>query len=296
MNSLKFLNTASMKHVLLFLAFITFGGLTAQGFSGGFKAGLNFNTFSGDAEVDADGNSLETFNNTTGFHVAATFAYSFTDLFGVKADLMYSQKGVNKKFEGPSYLYIYLDDEDIRSPANLRNEQSVVNSYIDIPLMAYYRVGAVEVAGGASMGFLVSSRGSGSGRYSNTIFGNNNDVVLNYETAYFSDGARRESIVRLSEDPVIPNGPRLPEVIGAYYNSDNEDPLFRRLDFGLVAEINFFLNNGLFIGGRYNLGLTDVTNSENDLELHQATPSEERVFRDDKDYNRSLQLSIGFRF
>ena len=82
-----------MKTFLYTLLFSSLGSLSAQGFSGGFKAGLNFSTFDGDAEVDESGNILETFNNTTGFHVAATFAYAFTDLFGVKADLMYSQKG-----------------------------------------------------------------------------------------------------------------------------------------------------------------------------------------------------------
>ena len=61
----------------------------AQQFSGGFRAGLNFISFEGDAETDADGMTLETFNRTTGFHVGATFAYQITDLFGFKADLMW---------------------------------------------------------------------------------------------------------------------------------------------------------------------------------------------------------------
>ncbi|PHI18102.1 hypothetical protein CEQ90_19670 [Lewinellaceae bacterium SD302] len=288
-----------MKTFLYTFLFISLGSLSAQGFSGGFKAGLNFSTFNGETEMDADGNELETFNNTTGFHVAATFAYAFTDLFGVKADLMYSQKGVSKKFEGPSYVYIYTDLEDVRSVADLRSEQSIVNSYIDIPLMAYYRIGAVEIAGGPSVGFLVNSRGTGSGRYSNTVFGDEIDIVLNYETAYFSDGAARESILILDDTPIVPDGPRLPEVVGAYYNNDSDEPLFNRFDFGLVGEVNFFLNNGLFVGGRYSFGLTDVTDSENDLELQRLAGSnanEERVFRDDKDYNRSFQVSIGFRF
>jgi hypothetical protein len=68
--------------------------LFAQGFSGGFRAGLNFISFDGDQEMSADGSvTFEEFTQTTGFHVGATFAFAFTDLVGVKADLMYSQKG-----------------------------------------------------------------------------------------------------------------------------------------------------------------------------------------------------------
>ena len=73
----------------------------AQGFSGGFRAGLNFITFSGPVEMSEDGQTAyERKNRTTGFHVAATFAYQFTDLVGIKADLMYSQKGAE---------YVYTD-------------------------------------------------------------------------------------------------------------------------------------------------------------------------------------------
>ncbi|MEL6276676.1 MAG: outer membrane beta-barrel protein, partial [Bacteroidota bacterium] len=78
-----------------FLAVIALIPLAGQGFSGGFKAGLNFNTF--DGPLEDNGAGTEVFNSTTGFHIGATFAYGFTDLFGLKADLMYSQKGVEQR-------------------------------------------------------------------------------------------------------------------------------------------------------------------------------------------------------
>lgn len=271
--------------------------ISAQGFSGGFKAGLNFSTFSAaDVEVDNDGNQLESFDNTTGFHVAATFAYAFTDLVGVKADLMYTQRGVSRRFEGPSYFYNYdvASGEGILNTGQLVRQQSAVNSYIDIPVMAYYRLGPLEIAGGASAGFLVSSNGTGSAQYTNTIFGDQ-EVIFSYENNYFRDEAGLGSVVIRGTDPVIPGGPVLPSVVGAYYNNDSDEPLYNRLDFGLVAELNFFLNNGLFVGVRYQHGLSDVTDATNDQQLYLPS-GDELVNRDDKDFNRSVQASVGFRF
>jgi hypothetical protein len=269
--------------------------LGAQGFSGGFNAGLNFSTINGDPEMDVDGNTLETFENTTGFHIAATFAYAFTDLFGVKAELMYNQMGASKRFEGPSYFYIYTEQGDIYSPAQLRSNQSIVNSYINIPVMAYYRLGPLEIGGGVSAGVLINSISTGSATYTESIYGDNTAINFNIESNFLADLPGAGSILRTQEEPVVQGGPRLPAVIGAYYNGVSEVEQFNRLDFGLVGEINFFLNSGLFLGARYQIGLTDVTDAENDLQKLRVGNGE-RVNRDDKDYNRSLQASIGFRF
>ena len=76
-----------MRYSILILAVLANLGMAfAQGeFSGGFKAGLNFNNFIG-PEESAD----EVFATNTGFHIGASFVYSVTDLFGLKAELMYS--------------------------------------------------------------------------------------------------------------------------------------------------------------------------------------------------------------
>lgn len=281
-----------MKKLVTLIAVFLLGSITlfAQGFSGGFKAGLNFNTFEGETEM-----SFETLNRTTGFHVGATFAYSFTDLLGVKADLMYSQKGAQQNYEGPSFFYLYGDGTEQAIGGQRRSELDIVNSYIDIPVLAYYRIGPLELAAGASAGLLINSIASGGATYTETVYGDNVDIIFNYEGNFVSDGFGSDAIASRSEEPVSGTNVRLPDVIGPYYNSNTDENLFRRLDFGLVAEASFYFNSGLYIGGRYNLGLTDVTREENDL-AGQLSSSEERQFRDDDDRNRSLQISIGFRF
>ncbi|MEM6396589.1 MAG: porin family protein [Bacteroidota bacterium] len=278
---------------LLLLLFAT--TLAAQGFSGGFKAGLNFNRFDGPKEGN-DEMTFEDFETSTGFHVGATFAYEFTDLVGVKAELIYSQKGGEIRYEGPGYIFLYPED-DIEGFefADVTQELSITNSYIDIPITAYYRLGPVEIEAGLSAGLQISSRGSGSVRYetNNSFLG---EIALNYDASFNSDEAGAGSIVSFQTE-TLPSGLQLPAVIGGNYNSDRDDNRYERLDFGLVFGISVFLNDGLYVSGRYNHGITDVTNPDNDLRVSELGPGGQRLFNEgDEDFNRSIQASIGFRF
>ncbi|MEO0732069.1 MAG: outer membrane beta-barrel protein [Bacteroidota bacterium] len=292
-----------MRTTFLLLFFLTMSTLAAQ-FSGGFRAGLNFVSLDGPTEMSADGmRSFESFNNTTGFHVGATFAYAFTDLFGVKADLMYSQKGGEIVFEGPSYFYLYSDRQDREGEiifGQLNGETDVINSYIDIPVVAYYRFGALELEGGFSAGLLAGSRGSGGKTYTTTSAFGDAEIIFNIDGSYISTtdgGAGGDGIISLSPTPPNPDVINFPDIITPYYNSNNDENLFRRLDFGLVAGVSFFLNSGLYLGVRYQHGLTDVTNGENDLRLTNEDREGRRVFNtEDADFNRAFQASVGFRF
>ncbi|THH41091.1 porin family protein [Neolewinella litorea] len=283
---------------VLLLCLLPVSCLYGQEFSGGFRAGLNFTTFDGDREMADDGTTLEQFNRTTGFHVGATFAYAVTDLFGFKADLMYSQKGGEVRYDGPSYFYLYADAADtepLRIVGELQSERDVLNSYIDVPVVTYYRVGPIELEGGFSAGLLVNSRASGSATFTSPTLPDGRvipSVSYNYDFNYFDDPIGFAAIIEPNQQQS-----NLPSVIDAYYNADDNTPLYRRLDFGLVGGASFFLNNGLYLGLRYQYGLTDATNGENDQRLTRTEGVTDREYNtDDKDYNRSLQASIGFRF
>jgi len=296
-----------MRSVLLLCLFAAFVGapLTAQEFSGGFRAGLNFISYDGDAETSADGaTTFEEFRRTTGFHVGATFALNFTDLVGIKADLMYNQKGGEKRFAGPSYFYLYTNRDDREGVPNfgtLDAEIDVVNSYIDIPVVGFYRLGIFELEAGASMGFLINSRASGGLRYSDVRLAQGvtltEDVIFNIDGSYFTDDAGGGGVVNRSETELGNTGIFPPSVISAYYNNGSDEKLYRRLDFAVLAGVSVYLNNGLFLGVRYQHGLSDVTKGENDLRLANEDRVEGREFNtDDRDYSRSIQASIGFRF
>lgn len=291
-----------MRHFLLLILSFTFSfSLSAQEFSGGFRAGLNFISFDGDQEMSSVSEAtFEEFRRTTGFHVAATFALAFTDLVGIKADLMYSQKGGEIRYEGPSYFYLYANQDDLEgSPifGNRSSEYDVVNSYLDIPLTAYYRLGPLEIEGGISAGFMINSRVSGGATYNTNTFGVDNDIVYNVEGNYLRDGAGPAGIISRSSTTLPRTDVFPPDVISAYYNSNSDEDLYRRLDFAAVVGVSFYLNNGLFLGVRYQHGLSDATLGENDLRLTNETQVAGREFNtEDTDNSRVIQASVGFRF
>lgn len=275
-------------------------GVSAQGFSGGFRAGLNFNSISGPLEMSDDGmTTYEGIDRTVGFHVGATFAYEVTDLFGFKADLMYSQKGATFVNEDvPSYFYLYTDsndDEGTRLNGIRNSELDLVNSYITIPLTTYFRFGKFEVEGGISAGYLVQSRINGGITYSD-VANFPEDFVFNVTGNYFSDEAAGEGVISTALTEFRP-GILSPDGISAYYNHDSNEKLYKRLDFGLVGGLSYYLNSGLYVGARYQLGIADITRDDNDLRISRPTPDDGgRAFNQgDEDFNRSIQISVGFR-
>ncbi|MBC6992909.1 outer membrane beta-barrel protein [Neolewinella lacunae] len=287
---------------LLCLVFLlTSAGVRAQEFSGGFRAGLNFNSFDGPAEQSADGTvSYESFQRTTGFHVGATFALAFTDLFGFKADLLYSQKGGQIDYEGPSYFYLYSNPDDLQGDiifGQRTSEHDIINSYIDVPVTAYFKLGKLELEGGVSAGFLVASRVSGADTYQTNTFGLENDIIFSVEGNYFRDLAGGGGVISRSTTPLPRTDVLPPDVISAFYNSDRDEPRYRRYDFGLIAGASYFLNSGLYFGVRYQHGLTDLSRDENDLRLTNEDRVGGRAFNaGDEDFSRSIQASVGFRF
>ncbi|NJC26503.1 outer membrane beta-barrel protein [Neolewinella antarctica] len=273
---------------------------SAQGFSGGFRAGLNFITKSGPLEMSPDGTDIyETANRTTGFHIGATFAYEITDLVGVKADLMYSQKGSELTYAGPSYFYIYDSREDVEGEiffGDLNGELDIVNSYIDIPFTAYYKLGNLEIEGGFSAGLLINSRVTGGLRYTNVDPFPGSEFIFSVNGNYLSDEAGARSVTNVTDNP-ISGSTFEPDGIGAYYNSTSDENRFNRLEFGLIAGLAYYLNNGLYVGARYQYGLSDITSDENDQRVTVDTDNPGRSFtNDDEDYTRSIQVSVGFRF
>lgn len=269
---------------------------SAQGeFSGGFKAGLNFSNLIADTETDD-----ERFDYNTGFHIGATFVYSITDLFGLKGELMYSQKGTQYSYNGPSYFTFYTSSgNQIFTTGNRRTDISVANSYIDIPVMVYFKIGQIELEAGINGAFLIGSTGSGGITYSGaTAIGDPvPEFTTGFEASYFGDDPGLESILRAGDITLNGIVAFQPESIGAYYEAaDNDGKKYNRFDAGLNAGISFFLNNGLYIGARANYGLTDITNEEQDIAVSELGSGNTFLTRDDKDQNLSLQASVGFRF
>lgn len=281
------------------LALLSTMMLKAQEFSGGFRAGLNFTTIDGPLDSGADGAELEAFEYSNGFHVGAMGTLRFTDIFSLRAELLYSQKGSVYNYNGDSY-WIFTPTTGSESFVTTGNRQTtleVTNSYIDIPITGVARFNKFEISAGMSLGFLVASRAAGETRFAGTSA--QGDIITpflltldyNYFNRPFRQGENTAVFMRdIDNQPV-----EIPQTLGAYYQEeDSDENLYRTLDLGLVGGVSYYLNRGLFLGVRLNYGLSDITNMSRDISRQVVNSPSAFVTRDDDDRNLNIQVSVGF--
>jgi hypothetical protein len=285
---------------------IALGALLLIGFSlhaqvrYGFKTGLNFAKISGPSELDAAGASLESWKNVVGFHIGITFSHKFTDNFGVRGEVLYSKKGGEYKYEGPSYRIFDYSGGSSYATGKSKYLVNISNSYIDIPVLAFARAGDFEFSAGGYVGFIVQSGGEGSLLFSDGVTENNlpiDDIehflIYNYrkdDPGGFS--GEETQIVRVDNRNL-----ELPKSIGAYYDfPEDKGNRFNSLDYGIIGGVSYYLSSSLYAGVRLQYGLADITNNNADLQRSSTGPNKQLIFRDDKDRNFMIQASVGFSF
>ena len=283
---------------LLFLFAFTYAA-SAQDFSFGFKTGLNFSNIKGDLEKTTDGG--ESLDRNIGFHFGATFAWKATDLMGLRAELMYSQKGTKRAYNGPSY-YTFVSLNDVKYPTKgIRKEDlNVNNSYIELPVMAYFKPHSrVEVYGGMSIGILVSSTAFGNLKYSN-ISGADPTTIIDHELDfnYLSDKPGEKTYANPAETVKLggENVP-YPQTAGAYFEFvEDRGKLYKAFDLGVIGGVSVYLSKSLYVSARINYGLLDITKTKADVSLSTLDDTNNFISRNDNDRNISTQISIGFSF
>ena len=285
---------------LLFLIMLGCSGIIYSQTSGAFKAGLNASRFVGPAQVDDNGKEVDSYSFATGFHIAGGVNVKFTDLVGVRIELMYSQKGTDYMYDGQSYFtFNRVDDDPTYSTGTRKTVLTITNSYLDLPILAYYRLGRLEFSGGINIGFLTGARGSGELTYfGETELGNPIDpftIALDFN--YFNDNFQLNDPTETQTVIVDGEPVEIPKTIGPFYETREVDErLFNRFDFGLNAAIAFYLNDGLYLGFRVNYGLVDITNNKVDVSTVKLDENKDFIRREETDRNLSLQTSLGFSF
>ena len=274
-------------------------GLNAQEWSFGFRAGLNYNKLMGPSEVDAQGNNLESFEFTNGFHIGGSVQYAFTDLVGVRADLLFSQWGTEYKYNGDSYYFLARNTEEERLLVGQRTvDRNDSKASLEMPVFVYYKLGPLELSGGVVVGLIAASTGGGSLNFDGaSVSGNTVDpveVTLTYN--YNKDAA---SGAGLRNIPIEVDGTTIlySSRTGAYYDYDEKDKSwYKTLQFGLTAGLAFYLNEGLYIGGRMIYGLSDADRNEYDISYHKLNPDGSYIQRADKNTTLAFQATLGFLF
>jgi Outer membrane protein beta-barrel domain len=286
-----------LKH-LLFLALLSAPVWAQAQLRTGFKTGLNFATVQGPSEVNDAGVNLETNDNTTGFHIGATFSYSIIDMFGLRGELIYSRKGFKNAYDGQTFRNF----GGTATTGTGKYLISITNSYIDIPVMAYVRFKDFELSAGPYAAFLIQSTGQGSLQYSgrtppplqNAV----NNVEIFFDHNYLRDkpggvGDGSENITVRVDGRTL----ELPKTVGAYYDlTEDKGNLYNRLDYGLVGGLTYYLSRSLYAGARLQYGLADLTNNDVDVSRLKPGTNNTPILRNDRDRNFTWQASIGFSF
>lgn len=272
----------------------------AQQMNYGFKTGLNFAHINGPSETSDAGAELESWKNVTGFHIGMAVGYSFTDNYGVRGELLFSKKGGKYTFDGPSYRIFQDDGGNIYATGNSKFLINLSNSYIDLPVMAYGRWGDFEISGGAYLGLMIGSFGSGSLTFENgtTIpVGDQLDKVqfnLDYNYRKDNPGEHGADVTAFNIDNRLID---LPRTLNAYYDyPEDRGRLYNTLDYGLIGGAAYYFSRTLYLGVRLQYGLADVTNNDADLAKARTGEGRALLFRDDKDRNFAVQASVGFSF
>ncbi len=298
-----------MFRLLLFCVMLLLANIvTAQDFSFGFKTGLNFSEIKGDPEKGT--NATETFDRNLGFHFGATFAWHITEIMGLKGEFMYSQKGTRRNFEGDSYYnFLTPNNEVVRTTGVRKQELNITNSYLDLPVTFFVKpFSRFEIYGGPSFGVLVSSTAFGNIEMSDIRAleengspgqpASPNFIEHELDFNYFSNEPGEmtydepASTVRIKNEEVP-----YPQTAGAYYESlEDRGKPFKGIDLGLVGGVSVYLSKSLYVSGRINYGLLDITKTKADVSLSKLDENNEFISRNDDDRNVSLQASIGFSF
>lgn len=291
------------RYLIVFAAFYFISGSVISqndniGF--GFRAGASIAKLDGPSELGPNGEELEEYTMARGFHIGASVSYKFTDLVGMKAEFVYSQRGTEYKYEGPSY-YV-LGRGTIRSTTIYGDRQQTLdlsNVFLDIPVLAYYKIGKLELCGGVNTGILLASTAGGSTNFEGiSSLGNPIapfQVGLNHNYKKDKAGEASSETFDVSIDGSFPYA--VPETVMAYYEFETkEENQYKTIDFGLVVGAAFYINEGLYLSARYTHGLSDADVNNYDVSLQSLNTDGSFKYRDDDNQSRSWQFSVGFSF
>lgn len=208
------------KLTVLFVCFLTIQAASAQT-TVNLSGGLNYS--SGSSSFSSSYISGQA-SARYAPRIGLTLEHGFHDQFGLHTGLLYSGKGFK------------LDFEQLRDGVGAGNASFAIN-YVELPLMAYYKVNRFQLLLGAYFAYAVNGR-------STTVFeyldAGNMQKFVSEQSLLFGDTATEE------DDLLIPIR-------------------FRRSDFGLMAGVAYQLSNTATISFLYSKGFTNVISDDLDI-------------------------------
>lgn len=283
---------------IILLIFCAVDDVDAQAFNLGIRAGLAQSTFTGPTEMGID----EKFGYSGGFHFGINFQLNFTDVLGWKTEIMYSQVGAKYTMNAEEGAYVFNDPSHGISNLVFKDESRVVlnhsNAYINFPQTINLKLTPKwEVFGGAYIAFLLSPVATGTISFGGDNLDTEHSFVQGLNFNYFSDpnlfDRPSQILIRVNGDDVDLTSPQDSR---SFWGNNIQESRFMSIDYGLIGGVSYYLNRGLYIMGRLEHGLRDVTRDIADYSFANVNSDGSLIFRPDNDYNVSIQLSVGFKF
>ena len=277
----------------------------SQEYNIGIRAGLNFGQYLGPQIPEVENYSL---NN--GFHFGINFSYNLTDFLALRGEILYNQNGTKYEYEGDGWYYFRPTDQLVRDRSNINLDISTGG--VAIPISFHLTtLERWEFFGGGYVNFIFSSIGSGK-----WIFGPEDEFLEhsfeqgqfhNYRTDEAGIGSNNTFVtaplISLSANGVFTD---IEQTVGAYYLFNNELNPFprntlqgkriRSLDYGFLGGVSYYLNRGLYLSLRAELGMRDMTNNLVDYSYAEINDDGSFIYSDDKDRTVNFALSLGFKF
>jgi len=229
---------------------------------------------------------------------------------------LYNQNGTKYSYQGDGWYY-FRDDASVIGTQVVRDRTNlnldISTGGVSLPISLHLTtLQKFEIYGGAYVNFIFSSIGTGK-----WIFGPEEDLAdHSFEQGQFHNYRTDESGVASSgfgisrSIGVRANGEEIniQQTVGAYYlfnvvRSEAsigpnvlQGKRIRSLDYGFLGGVSYYLNRGLYLSLRAELGMRDMTNNNVDYSYAEINDDGSFIFSDDFDRTVNFALSLGFKF
>lgn len=286
---------------LMLLSSLSYG-IYAQGYNIGIRAGLGQNKFNGPTEVG------ESFGLAGGFHFGINFQWNFNDLIGLRSEIVYNQTGSGYTLDVDDGYYVFVPNDNlsniiIRDETLLNMDHS--NAYIQLPQTVHFRLNnKIELFAGGYIGFLISPVATGNLLFGGEAGDKEHSFLqgLNFKYASDDETTRFGDFLNPVSDLILIRADGRDVDVRAVENSYDfnafniEENRFLSIDYGLILGGSYYLNRGLYLMGRVEYGMRDISRNTADYSFARVNDDETPIFNNDNDKNLGFYLSIGFKF
>ena len=298
--------------IFVTLVFASVSQIKAQEYNIGIRAGLNFGEYLGPEIPD-----VEKFSVSSGFHFGINFSYNLSDLLAVRGEILYNQNGTKYAYTGDGWYKftrgvidnpsgipsIYTINEVVKDRTAI--DLDISSGGVALPISLHIKtMEKWEFFAGTYVNFIFSSIGTG-----NWKFGPEFEVGTTPPEHAFIQGQfhnyRSDELGDINgtnfTQPITlrANGVKaqIQSLVGAYsLDIQDNGNRIRSLDYGFLGGFSYYLNRGLYLSLRADLGMRDMTNNSAEYSYAEINDDGTFIYSDDFDRNFTIGLSIGFKF